>query len=165
MLEENEDTIYKLNSVSETISEIAKSYNEAAATVVEDEVTDQGKEIFLEEFLNNIEAESANMLYDDIINEETGIAEDIYEKLIEKDEIYMQDIIEIFETHNCYILGMGDKVISNRVENDIQKIAKIANQTVKISKINFVWKQKIEESKKAMGESLKRSIKSYTKRS
>ena len=37
MLEENEDTIYKLNSVSETISEISKTYGEVAATVVEDE--------------------------------------------------------------------------------------------------------------------------------
>ena len=154
MLEENEDTIYKLNSVSETISEIAKSYNEAAATVVENDITNQGKEIFLTEFLNNMEAESQNMLYDDIINEDTKIAEDIYEKILEKDEIYMQDIIEIFEKHNCYILGMNDKEISKHVEEDIQKVAKIANQTAKISKLNFVWKQKVEESKKNVGESL-----------
>ena len=32
---DTEDTIYKLNTVSETISDIAKSYNEVAATTIE----------------------------------------------------------------------------------------------------------------------------------
>lgn len=155
MLEENDETVYKLNSVSETISEIAKSYHEAAATVVDEtKQADKNKEIFLDEFLNNLEGESQNMLYDDIVNPDTRIAEDIYEKIMEKDEIYMQDIIDIFEKHDCYILGMDDKDIRSRVENDIQTVAKIANQTLKISKLNFVWKQKVEESKKTIGKSL-----------
>ena len=36
-LEENKETIYKLNSMSETIFEMAKTYKEAAATIVDEE--------------------------------------------------------------------------------------------------------------------------------
>lgn len=35
-LEENKDTIYKLNSMSETIYDMAESYGEAAATILSD---------------------------------------------------------------------------------------------------------------------------------
>lgn len=155
MLEENEDTVYKLNSVSDTISEIAKSYSDAAATVVEDEkVQNRNREIFLDEFLNNMETETKNMLYEDIVNEQAQIASDIYEKLMEKDEIYVQDIVDIFAKYNCYIIGLDDKEIEKHVESDIQKVAKIANQTFKISKLNFVWNQKMHESKKTISQSL-----------
>ena len=154
MLEENEDTIYKLNSMSETISEIAKSYNEAAATVVEDDVENKEKEIFLEEFLNNISQNSNNMLYDDIINVDTGIASDIYEKTLKKEELFMQDIIDVFEAHNAYIMGLEDEVLGKRLQKDLKYIAKIANEASKISKVNFVWNQKQKESKKQMGKSL-----------
>ncbi len=55
MLEENEDTVYKLNSVSDTIFEISKTYGEAAATVVdEDEIQKnyiKQKENFIDELL------------------------------------------------------------------------------------------------------------------
>ena len=44
-IEENKETIYKLNSVSETISDMANSYREVAATIVEadEEIEEEGK--------------------------------------------------------------------------------------------------------------------------
>ena len=66
-LEENKDTIYKLNSISETIFDMAESYSEAAATILtEEELKAQEKnniDIFLEELQKNIEDLKDNMLY------------------------------------------------------------------------------------------------------
>jgi stage II sporulation protein E len=158
MLEENEDTIYKLNSVSSTISEISKSYKDVAATTVEEEVVtdniEKNKELFIDELINNIENMSDNMLYEDIIQIENGITEEIFEKLMDKEEIHMQDILEIFESHNCYIVGLDDIDIRKHVEEDIMQMCKAINHTFKISKLNYIWGQKIEENKKTLSNQL-----------
>lgn len=119
MLEENEETVYKLNSVSETISEISKSYSEVAATTLEDTTS---KDVFIDSVLDALEDEKNNILYEDIADVQNGILDEIYEKFEEKNEIYMQDIIDIFENHNSYIVGM---------EEDISNIAKIINNAGK----------------------------------
>ena len=154
MLEENEETVYKLNSVSETISEISKSYKAAAATIVEDDEIKQQeveqRESFIDEVLESMENEKNNMLYEDIVNVDNGIVGEIYEALKEKDELYMQDIIEIFERRNSYIVGLDDEDIRKTVEKDIMHIVKIANESAKINKINIAWKKKIDENKKTI---------------
>lgn len=154
MLEENEDTIYKLNSVSETISEISKSYGEAAATIVEEgeaqKAETKQKESFIDELLEGMQQETNNMLYEDIINIDNGIAGEMYDCLQEKEELYMQDLIEIFERHNSYIIGLEDEDIRKHVEKDILQVVKIANHAAKISNLNLVWKKRVEDSKKTI---------------
>ena len=152
LLEENEDAIYKLNSMSETISEMAKSYDEAAATVTEEQ--NEAKEEFLDQFIASLSEDSNNMLYDDIINTDNGIAGDIYEALTQKEEIHMQDIIEIFEKRNLYIVGLDDETTGKNVQNDLKEITKIANESLKLSKMNYVLEKKEKESKKQMGNNL-----------
>ncbi len=152
MLEENEDTVYKLNSVSETISESSKTYEEAAATMVEDEEIEQQTAKQKEEFIDYIRDKMAeneqNMLYEDIMDNGSGIAEDIYNCIKNKNEIFMQDIIDIFEQHNSYIVGLDNDDIKKTVEKDIIEVVKIANDAMKICKLNFVWSKKIEDDKK-----------------
>lgn len=153
MLEQNEDTIYKLNSVSETISEISKSYEEAAATLVEEEkeeTKEKQKENFIDELLDGMKNETNNMLYEDIVNVDNGIALDIYEKAKEKETIHVQDIVEIFEAHSSYIVGLNDEDIRNHVEKDIMQVVKIANNAIKINNINFAWNKKVEDNKKTI---------------
>ncbi len=152
MLEQSEATIYKLNSVSETIDEVAKSYKEVAATTVEENEVTENREIFIDELLNNIESIPNNILYEDVINEENGIAQDIFYCISEKNTFAMQDLIDIFEKHNNYIIANDGE--TNHIQNDIMDIVKIVNQTYKISKLNFVWKQKMDESKKAISNQL-----------
>ena len=69
-LEENKDTIYKLTSMSQTISDMAKTYQEAAATIVsEEELKEQelsNEKIFIDELRINLSGLEENMLYDDI---------------------------------------------------------------------------------------------------
>lgn len=147
MLEQKENTIFKLNSVSDTINEVSKSYQEVAATTVEEESL---QETLIDEILTNMESIPTNILYEDIINIENGILEDILNCITEKNAFYMQDLIDILENHNSYIIGIE----KTEIQNDIMQVVKIINQTFKLNKINSVWKQKIEESKIAMSNQL-----------
>ena len=89
-----EETVNKLNTVSETISEMAKSYGEVAATTIENkkELEIDSKNNFKEELLNNIEDFSDNILYDDIIESDDKVIEDIYDFLEENEEIKKKKI-------------------------------------------------------------------------
>lgn len=161
---DKEETIYKLNTVSETISEIAKSYSEVAATTIEtdEELKSDSKQSFKEELLNNIEDFSDNLLYEDIIYDDDYILDSIYDLLEEKEEINKEELIKIFENNNNYIMGLNeDDEKSNEIENDITQIVKAINHTYRINKLNLIWKQKEASNKKVLANQLRRSFKSY----
>lgn len=155
-IEQNEETIYKLNNVSEAISEIAKSYKEVAATVLEeDEVNlEENKEKFIDEFKNNIVDMENNILYEDLMDDTSTILEDIFIYMISKEIIDEKGLLEILENHNNYILGLEDDNFGKQINDDIDSIIKAINNAYRISKINFIWKKKIDENKKTMGDQL-----------
>ena len=151
-LEENKDTIYKLTAMSETISEIAKSYKEAAATIVdEEELKQQEKDnfkIFEKELQNNIEGIEENILFDDIYSPEDDLVEDIFNSLLEKEILVENDLIDILAKHNNYI------IVNDEIKEDITKMVKIINYSYRVSKLNFIWKKKLDENKKAVSNQL-----------
>ncbi|MBQ2916943.1 MAG: hypothetical protein IJE59_02030 [Clostridia bacterium] len=162
-LEGDKETIYKLNTVSETISEMAKSYSEVAATTIEndEDLESQNKENFKEELLNNMEEFSDNLLYEDIMYDDDCILDSIYELLEEKEEISKEELIKIFENHNNYIIGINEEdERNNRIKEDINQVIKAINHTYRINKLNFIWKQKEASNKKVLANQLRRSIKS-----
>ena len=150
-LEENKETIYKLNSISETISEMAKSYKEAAATIVDDEELEKqeeyNKKIFIDELKNSLEGQEQNILFDDIYSNEE-IQKDIYKCLLEKEIITKKDLLNIFAMHNNYIVVSSQDNNNESLENDLNKIIKCINYSYRISNLNFIWKRKIDENKK-----------------
>lgn len=149
-------TIYKLNSVSDAISEMAKSYQEAAATIVDEEADNikRNRKIFIEDMLTNLETISDNILYDDLADDENGMLDEIFDILIQNEEITREDIIKIFENHNSYLIGAEEDNSSKVMENNIFQVVKNINYTYKVSKINFVWQQKTVEEKKNMSDKL-----------
>lgn len=158
-LEENRDTIYKLSSMSETISQIAKTYKEAAATIVDDkELKKQEIEnlkIFKKELENSLEGLEENILFDDLyFTEENTLIEDIFEQLINKEEIEKKELLEIFANHNNYILGYETDEINEGVEKDVMQIVKVINDAYRVSKLNFIWKKKLDENKKVVSNQL-----------
>lgn len=156
-LEDNKDTIYKLNSISETIFDMAESYSEAAATILtEEELKAQEKnniDIFLEELQKNIEDLKDNMLYEEIYYPTKELITDIFEYLMENDIITEKEFIKILEKHNNYIVGFDNT--KSQAKEDVYKIVKAINYSYKISKINFIWKKKLDESKKNVSSQLK----------
>ena len=152
-LEESKETVKKLSNISETISEIAKSYDEVAATVVEDKEKQkdrlENKKIFKKELENNLEGMEDNILYEDIRHSE-DILDDIYKHLSNKNKLTKEILILIFAKYNNYIIGTETGNINKSVEKDIANMIEVLNKSYKLSQINFVWKKKMNEKNKNM---------------
>lgn len=157
-LEENKETIYKLNNMSETIFEMAKTYKEAAATIVDEEELKKQEEdnltIFERELEHNIEGMEDNILFDDIDTPEDNLLEDIFEILLEKEKITRRNLLNTLAAHNNYIIGYEREYINDSVEQDIEQMVKAINDSYKVSKLNFIWKKKLDENKKAVSSQL-----------
>ena len=108
-LDESKETIQKLNSVSETIGEMAQSYGEVAWAISEEDTDIKFKEkrIFHEELLNNIEDMEDNILYEDIADDNELIIDDIYDILEQNEFITKEELIQVLENNNNYIIGVG----------------------------------------------------------
>lgn len=156
-LEANQDTIFKLNSMSDTINDMAESYSNAAATILTDEeLKEQEKkniDIFREELRKNVEDLEDNMLYDEIYYPTDELLSDIFNYLLDNDIITEKKLIEILEKHNNYIVGFDNT--KTQAREDVYKIVKAINYSYKISKMNFIWKKKLDESKKTVSSQLK----------
>lgn len=144
-LEENKDTVQKLNTVSETIQEISTVYTK------EDK---KNKEIFIEELNKNLIGMEENILFDDILNPQEEIIDDIFNELIQNERLDDEKLINIFENHNNYILGFEDEETNENIKQDIKQIVKTINNSYKSSKINFICNQKINENKKTLSHQL-----------
>ncbi len=159
-LEENKDTIHKLSKMSDTISQMAKEYEDAAASIVTDEELEEqekaNREIFEEELFTNLEGKEDNLLYDDLASNNEGILDEIFEIMLKKDVITRKEIVQIFANHNNYIMGYNtsSKEDDYIAQNDIDEVVRAINSSYRVSKINFVWKKKLDEKKKTMSSQL-----------
>lgn len=76
--------------------------------------------------------------------------DEIFNLLLEKQEIEREDLLKIFADCNSYIVGFDDKEVSKYLEENILQMLRAINVSYKVSKNNFIWKKKLEESKKNM---------------
>lgn len=156
-LDNSKEMIENLNNVSEVIQEMATSYKQESNNrfvETDDSHKDANKQIFIAELLNNLEPYRDNMLYEDISQVDGEIIDKIFMKLLDKQEIDRQDLLEIFAECNSYIVGFDDKDISEYLENNIKQIVRTVNMSYKISKSDFIWRKRVEENKKNMGKQL-----------
>ena len=157
-LEENKEAAYKLNSMSETLFQMAKTYKEAAATIVDEEELKKQEEdnfsIFEKELENSMYDMEDNILFDDIYMPEDNLLEDIFEMLLENEMITRRNLLDVLAQHNNYIVGYDTDYINDEIEQDIDKIVKIINYSYKVSKLNFIWKKKLDENKKVVSNQL-----------
>ena len=149
-LTREKETVEKLNNVSETIKKMANAYAKDTKKEFSIEEKEENKQIFINELLNNLEPSKDNLLYEDIANVNGKIVDEIFDLLLEKQEIEREDLLKIFADCNSYIIGFDDKEVSEYLEENILQILRILNISYKVSKNNFVWKRKLEESKKNM---------------
>lgn len=154
-LNKSKQVAENLTHVSEAIKEMATSYRgvEDKDIKIQDEI-DPNRKIFVTELLNNLEAYKDNMLYDDLSNPEGEIVKEIFEYLVDKQEIDRKALLEIFAKCNSYIVGFDDKDISKYLEDNISQIIHIINISYKVSKNDFIWIKKVEQNKKNMGKQL-----------
>lgn len=147
-----------LTQVSNVIKEMATSYDEQ-----EKEEIDANRKIFVTELLNNLDSYKDNMLYDDLSKPDGEIIKKIFEHLIDKQEIDREVFLQIFADCNSYIVGFDDKDISEYLESNISQMIYLINTSYKVSKIDFIWKKKLEQNKRNMGKQLKEVSKAIKK--
>ncbi len=148
-----DSTILKLNSMSETIADLAKGYK---ATDKEDKKLKKqelsNENIFIEELKNHLVTLEENILFDDIYNNSNNILHEIFEELLKNDVIDEKKLVNIFEAHNNYIVGFHEK--NKAVEADVSKMINAINSSYRLSRVNFVWKKKIEKDKENISNQL-----------
>ena len=144
-LNKSKETAERLNNVSETIQEMAKNYKTQDN---EQEQILSNKDIFISELLDNLNGYENNMLYEDLLNTEGEIVNEVFKVLVDKQEITRQDLLEIFANCNSYIIESQDKKVSEYLDKNILQMVRVINMSYKISKSSFVWQKRMEESKK-----------------
>lgn len=138
--------------VSEKLKTISDMFNQIMSTPSKDEMVEN--ENFLQDFLDNLEDVKSNIFYEEISNEENGIARDICKVLKENDIIVDKEVVEVLKQHNNYVVMQDENI-----KNDLQEIVKIANRTLKIAQIN---KAKEEERKRNLV-SMNKSLENVSK--
>lgn len=153
-LNKSKETVSKLNNVSKMVNEMANTYKDVAATVVdEQDIKEKNKQTFIAELLNNIENMKENILYDSIENVEGKIVDEIFNKLLEKQFIKEKDLIKILAKNNNYVVGFGED--EEKVDRDIEKMTQAINSAYRIGKMNFVWSARLKEEKQNFESQLK----------
>lgn len=152
-LENRTDTIYKLNTVSETINEMSRSYKTEGAFKEENNTTDS-RQNFINEVEERIENRKDNILYEELVDNKENITSDIFDVLQDKGELTKDDILKLLEKRNEYILGFEDFDTNMKIEEDIKSMTRLLNEIYKIGKINNLWRQKINENKKVISNQL-----------
>ena len=152
-----------LTHISDVIKEMATSYRGSTQNEAEEEAKEKNREIFMTELLNNLESYKENMLYDDIANPESEITKKIFDYLLDKQEINRKALLQIFADCNSYIVGFDDNDVSQYLEDNISQMVTLINISYKVSKNDFVWRKKIEEKEKNIGNQLNTMSKAIEK--
>lgn len=144
-LEQSKETIDQLNMVSETIKDIASTYQEKNDT----NMYFKNRQAFITELLNNLDGLEENMLYDDMTKPENEIVNELFDILLDKQEINREDLLKTFSKFNSYIVQYNDEKISKRMNTDIEQIVKAVNYAYKVSNVKFHLgrKSKIKQKK------------------
>lgn len=150
-LNNSKEVASSLNNVSEAIQEMATNYRGIENNA---EMQTGNKQIFITELLNNLEPYKDNLLYEDIAEPNGKIVNQIFEYLLNKQEINQEALLKIFANCNSYVIGFDDKDISKKLEENIALIVRIINLSYKVSKSNFIWSKKVEAHQKNMEKQL-----------
>lgn len=149
-LNRSKEAAEKLNDVSQTLQEMAKSYKKVDIKKKNKEQLNDNKKIFISELLDCIEPYKENMLYDDLSNTEGKLVDDIFNYLLDKQKMDKENLLKIFANNNSYIVSPSDEALSKKLENNIEQIVRCINIAFKLSKTNYVWIKKMEETKQNM---------------
>jgi len=145
-LEGSKETLNKLNDVSDVIKQMSNTYKEVSST--NKDALNESKEIFIDELQENIKSSTDNILYEDLIDEQEVIVNDIFEVLVQKERINREDLLKIYENHNNYIVGFDNYKTSLKIENNIKEVVNAVNSAFKESKRSLVMASKINENNK-----------------
>lgn len=148
VLEEKKKTANKLNNVSETILQMARSYDDSAENTLGEKIEVESKNTFNEEVLNALEELEDNPLYEDILLNDEAILNKAYSILEKEEHIENNQLLKILESVNDY------RLVIEGTELYLEQITKILNNVYRINKLNTLWKHKEASNKKVLANQL-----------
>ena len=149
-LNRSKEAAEQLNNVSDTIKQMAKTYKKVDGVYITNDASNENKKIFISELLDCLEPYKENMLYDDLSKTESKLVDDIFKYLMDKQEIDKEVLLGIFADNNNYIVSPQDEALSKKLETNIEQMVRAINTAFKLSKTNYVWMKKLEETKQNM---------------
>ena len=147
-LTQSKETINQLNVVSETIKDMAETYNDEDQEDKKQEMKEKNKKTFVRELLNSLDGLEENIFYEDMSNPESKIVDELFKILLDKQEIDKNDLLETFAKFNNYIVTFENEKLSQNMEKEIEQIIKAVNYAYKTSKTDFIWEEKVRTNKK-----------------
>lgn len=147
-LTQSKEAINQLNVVSETIKDMAETYNDEGQENQKQEMQEKNKKTFIRELLNNLDGLEENIFYEDMSNPESKIVDELFKILLDKQEIDKNDLLETFAKFNNYIVTFENEKLSQNMEKEIEQIIKAVNYAYKTSKTDFIWEEKVRTNKK-----------------
>ena len=91
--------------VSETIKDMADTYKENNdKNKTDSEIYIKNRQAFITELLNNLDGFEENMLYEDMAKTDSEIVNELFDILLEKQEINTDDLLKTFANNNNYIV-------------------------------------------------------------
>lgn len=147
-LNRSQETIDKLNNVSNAVKDMAETYN-----INEEDIKEKNKQIFITELLNYTENMESNILYEQISKVDGPIVNDIFNELMENQFIKEDGLLKVFAKNNNYIVDFQDDEKS--VKRDIESMTQAINSAYRASKISFIWKARLKEEKSNIEKQLK----------
>ncbi len=139
----------KIENISETIKNISELYSE-----VEEKNYKKNKEEFFERLKTNLEDKKDNIIAENILDIGNLALSDIFEILQNGEEVKKENIIEIFDKYNAYVLGLDEDSKNQEVESDLNIALSIINNTYQVFKSDCIAKEKIKETKKSISTQL-----------
>lgn len=152
-LEENQETIQKLTSMSETISDIAKGYEEASDQD-QDHREQKNFEVFLQAFEDQIEASTSENDLFEYLEQDERILKACYQELIQNEIITNKTLNPIFEKYHYYFVSFGNERKNPILAEQIDEIIRILNRAYRNSKTKFLVEKKTKEEKKNLSNQL-----------
>ena len=139
-LSQSEEVSNKLNDLSNTISEMVTDIDGDQIIVDED---------FKDILSQNLEEIQDNLFYEEVVNEDNHIVDDIYIFLQSNDILLENDFINILKEHNNFVV-----VQDGNIKNDLQEIIKIINRSYKMLQIEIVKMQEKNKNLKFIKQDL-----------
>ena len=151
-LEENQETIQKLTSMSETISDIAKGYETAAEGQAKEKKGNL--EIFIQAFEDQIEATGEDNDFIEYFDQDEEILQDCYHELVQNEIITGQALQKILEAHKYYFVSVGERHKNPILTEQIDGMVRMLNRAYRNSKTKFLIEKKTKEDKKNLSNEL-----------
>lgn len=139
----------KIDNISETIKNISELYIQN-----EEENIKKNKKEFIELLKANFEDKKENIIIESILEIGNLVIEDIAEIMLKGKEIEKENLIELFEKYNAYILGLGQEETNKEIEKNVSETISIISNTYEIFKTDYIAREKIKETKKNISNQL-----------